>query len=244
MNSNEIFKNDLDNNYSDDCNSSCGGIYVKGCRGPRGYIGPTGPQGPQGRDGNIGPTGPQGPQGRDGNIGPTGPQGPQGRDGNIGPTGPQGPQGRDGGSFNACAMVHDTSNSIVPAKEAIKFNNINIYNGIYYDPNTGEFTVPDDGLYIIHWWVNVRHNRQVMSDECEPKALGIELHRVIPSDTLIAHSSTHNKLNCCDTGTIVGNAIFAARAESTFKFVNSSDIDFSLVPNDLYSASVSIARIN
>ena len=75
------------------------------------------------------------------------------------------------------------------------------------------------------------------------KTLGVELHQFWPEDILIAHSSTHNKLTCCDTGTINGNAIFEALPGASYRFINTSEVDFKLVPNDLYSASVSITRI-
>lgn len=140
-------------------------------------------------------------------------------------------------------MVHDRSNSLVPTHEVIKFNNTNLFTGITYDQTTGEFKVPSDGLYIIHWWVNVKNNNKQF-DDCEKRPLGIELHQSFPFDNLIAHSSTHNNLGCCETGTINGNAIFRANAGNVYRFVNSSQVDFSLVPNDLYSAAVSITRID
>lgn len=222
-----------------------------GPTGPKGPTGPTGPTGPQGY-GATGPTGPQGPTGATGPTGSTGPQGPTGATGPTGPTGPQGPTGATGptgptgpagGSFNASAMVHDRSTTLIASHDPIKFNNTNLFNGITYDGTTGEFKVPSDGLYIINWWVNVK-NQNHCCEENEKQALGIELHQVYPSNEFIAHSSTHNKLGCCETGTINGNAIFQASAGSTFRFVNSSNIDFSLVPNDLYSGAVSITRIN
>ena len=74
-------------------------------------------------------------------------------------------------------------------------------------------------------------------------ALGIELQQTSPGYNLIAHSSTHNKLTCCDTGTVSGNAIFTALPGASYRFINTSDIDIRLVPNDLYSGSVSITRI-
>ena len=86
------------------------------------------------------------------------------------------------------------------------------------------------------------HNKDI--NDCEDKALSIELHRFWPSDELIAHSSTHNKVNCCDSGTINGNAIFHALPGTSYRFINSSKVDFQLIPNDLYSACVSITRIN
>lgn len=94
----------------------------------------------------------------------------------------------------------------------------------------------------MHWWANVRRKNRIEED-CEPKALGVELHQFWPKDILIAHSSTHNKLTCCDTGTISGNAIFTASAGSNYRLINTSNTDFDLVPNDLFSACVSINRI-
>ena len=174
----------------------------------------------------------------------TGPTGPTGRTGDRGPTGPTGATGAtgpSGGSFNAAAMVHDENNAVVPINEAIKPSIINLTNGITYDPTSGEFMVPQTGQYLINWWFNVRSKNT--NTECEPIALGIELHQTTPGFNLIAHSSTHNKLTCCDTGTVSGNAIFAALPGASYRFINTSDIDIRLVPNDLYSGSVSITRI-
>lgn len=153
-----------------------------------------------------------------------------------------GPTGPSGGSCNAAAMVHDESNAIVPINEAVKPTITNLSNGITYDQTTCEFTVPSDGLYLINWWFNVRSKNA--DTECGPLALGIELHQTNPNFSLISHSSTHNKLTCCDTGTINGNALFAAYANSKFRFVNTSQTDIQLVPNDKYSASFSITRVN
>ena len=140
-------------------------------------------------------------------------------------------------------MIHEETEPIVNTAEPIKFSTTNLANGISYDPATGEFKVPSNGQYIIHWWVNVR-NRSMDLENCEERPLGIELHQAYPFDVRIAHSSTHNRLGCCDTGTISGNAIFNASANSTFRFINSSSVPIQLVPNDLYSASISITRIN
>ena len=231
-----------------------------GCTGPTGPKGATGPTGATGMQGPIGPTGATGATGMQGPTGPTGatgatgatgiqgPTGPTGATGMQGPTGPTGATGAtgatglSGGTFNAAAMVHDESNAIVPVNEAVKPTITNLSNGITYDPTTGEFMVPQTGQYLISWWFNVRSKNT--NTECEPVALGIELHQTTPGFNLIAHSSTHNRLSCCDTGTISGNALFAANANDKFRFVNTSDTDFQLVPNDRYSASFSITRIN
>ena len=140
-------------------------------------------------------------------------------------------------------MVHDESNAVVPKTFPITFDTTNLSSGITYNSGTGDFYIPDEGTYIIHWWVNVKNYNNDIGN-CEDKSLSIELHRFWPSDELVAHSSTHNKVNCCDSGTINGNAIFYAQQGTSYRFVNSSEVDFQLIPNDLYSACVSITRIN
>ena len=249
-----------------DCTGPTG---CTGCTGPKGPTGPTGatgatgatgmqgPTGPTGATGATGATGMQGPtgttgapaatgatgmQGPTGPTGATGATGATGMQGPTGPTGATGATGPSGGSFNAAAMVHDETNAVVPVNEAIKPTITNLSNGITYDPTTGEFTVPQTGQYLINWWFNARSKNT--NTECEPIALGIELHQTYPGFNLIAHSSTHNRLSCCDTGTISGNALFAANANDKFRFVNTSNTDFQLIPNDRYSASFSVTRIN
>ena len=221
-----------------------------GPTGPQGATGPTGPQGATGPTGPQGVTGPTGPTGSQGVTGPTGPQGATGPTGSQGVTGPTGPQGATGPTgpagpgteLNSYAMVHDESDSTVGVQQPFLFQKTNISNKITYNPNTGDFSIPEAGIYIIHWWINVRNSNKKEAD-CEPKALGAELHQFWPSDVLIAHSSTHNKLTCCDTGTINGNAIFEALPGASYRLINTSEVDIKLVPNDLYSASVSITRI-
>lgn len=235
----------MDNNlneYSSDCNNDCLCQVIK-ClidiceTGPTGATGATGPTGPKGATGATGPTGPQGA------TGATGPTGPTGATGATGPTGPQGATGATGPtgtSFQSYAMVHDLSNSTVSKQNPILFQNTNLSNKISYSPITGDFSIPEKGIYIIHWWVNVRNKGK----DCEDKALSIEFRKFWPNVELIAHSSTHNKVSCCQTGTINGNAIFEATAGGSYRLVNASDVDFDLVPNDLYSGCVSITRIN
>ena len=228
-----------------DCTGPTGPKGPTGPTGATGMQGPTGPTGATGATGMQGPTGPTGATGATGMQGPTGPTGATGATGLQGPTGPTGATGAtgpSGGSFNAAAMVHDETNTVVPINEAIKPAITNLSNGITYDPTTGEFTVPQTGQYLINWWFNARSKNT--NTECEPVALGIELHQTYPGFSLIAHSSTHNRLSCCDTGTISGNALFAANANDKFRFVNTSQTDFQLIPNDRYSASFSVTRIN
>ena len=225
--------------YKDNCLCEVVRCLVNDCTGPTGPTGRTGDRGPTGPQGYPGPTGPTGATGMQG---PTGPTGATGMQGPTGPTGATGATGLSGGSFNAAAMIHDETNVSVPVNEAIKLGITNLSNGITYDPLSGEFTVPQTGQYLITWWFNVRSKNNDI--ECSPLALGIELQQTSPEYNLIAHSSTHNKITSCDTGTISGNALFAANANDKFRFVNTSIIDFQLVPNDRYSASFSITRIN
>ena len=209
----------------------------------QGPTGPTGPTGPAGDCGCTGPTGPQGKTGDTGATGVSGPTGPMGPTGATGPMGPTGATGDSGPSFNSFALVYDESDTVIPKKFPVTFNSTNLASTISYNPGTGDFYIPDYGTYIIHWWINVKnHNKDI--NNCEDKALSIEFHRYWPSDELIAHSSTHNRVNCCDSGTINGNAIFTAEPGTSYRFINSSEVDLQLIPNDLYSACVSITRIN
>ena len=220
-------------------------VCKKGVTGPTGPQGATGASGATGLQGPTGPTGVTGPTGATGLQGPTGPTGatgPQGITGPAGATGATGPAGDPATNLDSYAMVHDETNSTISHNQPVLFQTTNISNKITYNPATGDFTIPEEGIYIIHWWINVRHSDSEHST-CEPTTLGIEFHQFWPSDILIAHSSTHNKLTCCDTGTISGNAIFAAQAGASYRLINTSGIDISLVPNDLYSAAVSITRI-
>ena len=218
---------------------------VTGPTGPKGATGPTGPQGvtgPTGPQGATGPTGPQGVTGPTGPQGATGPTGPQGATGPTGPQGATGPTGPGVETLNSYAMVHDETDSTISHQQPVLFQTTNISNKITYNPLTGDFTIPEAGIYAIHWWINARHSDKNNSN-CDPRTLGIEFHQFWPNDVLIAHSSTHNKLTCCDTGTINGNAIFEALPGASYRLINTSGIDIKLVPNDLYSASVSINRI-
>lgn len=215
----------------------------QGITGRTGDTGATGPQGEQGTCGCTGPTGPRGATGPTGPQGVTGPTGPQGATGPTGPQGETGPTGPAGGNYDSFAMVHDDTDNAVAMQQPILFSKTNTSSGVTYNNATGEFVFPDNGKYIVHWWANVRnYNKQDF--DCNERSASIEFRQLWPNDELIAHSSTHNKLSCCNTGTISGNAIFEAVPGASYRFINSSGIDFQLVPNDLYSACVSITRIS
>ena len=212
-----------------------------GATGATGLQGPTGPTGATGATGATGLQGPTGPTGATGATGATGLQGPTGPTGATGATGATGPAG-PGSTFDSYAMVHDETNSTVQAQNPLLFQVTNLSNKITYNNATGDFYVPEEGIYNVHWWINAR-NANSNENNCEPKTLGVEFHQYWPEDVLIAHSSTHNKLTCCDTGTLNGNAIFYAPGGTSYRLINTSEVDFSLVPNDNYSACVSIHRI-
>ena len=163
----------------------------------------------------------------------------------TGPTGSQGPTGPQGETnlLDSYAMVHDETNSTVSSNSPILLQTTNISNKITYNPATGDFLIPEKGIYMVHWWFNAK-NKNKNYDDCDSKALGIEFHQFWPTDILIAHSSTHNKLNSCGTGSVNGNAIFEGLPGASYRFVNTSGFDIALVPNDLYSACVSITRIS
>ena len=220
-NENEIRENEelleTNNSNKDDCLCKVIDCLCKnGPTGPTGPKGPTGPTGPRGAIGATGATGATGPTGPTGATGATGPTGPTGATGATGPTGPQGPTGATGATgptgpgvetLNSYAMVHDETDSTIGHQQPILFQTTNISNKITYNPLTGDFSIPEAGIYAVHWWINARHSDKKDAD-CEPRALGVEFHQFWPTDVLIAHSSTHNRLTCCDTGTIKWKCYF------------------------------------
>lgn len=107
----------------------------------------------------------------------------------YGPTGPS-------SILDSYAMVHDETDTTVAKQQPVLSQTTNLSNKISYNPATGDFSIPEKGIYIIHWWINARHSDK-SDNSCESKALGIEFHQFWPNDVLIAHSSTHNKLTCC-----------------------------------------------
>ena len=188
-NCNDAQLNDLlYTNNSDECLCKVVNCLAKKCTGP---TGPTGPKGPTGPTGATGATGIQGPTGSTGATGATGATGPTGATGATGPQGPTGPAGS--ADLDSYAMVHDETNSTVPAQNPLLFQTTNLSNKITYDNSTGDFYIPEEGIYNVHWWINAR-NANSNENNCEPKTLGVEFHQYWPQDILIAHSSTHNIL--------------------------------------------------
>ncbi|KAM6463020.1 EMILIN-1 isoform 1-T1 [Liasis olivaceus] len=98
----------------------------------------TGPPGPSGPMGKQGPPGPMGPPGKDGK---TGTEGPPGLPGKQGPPGPAGIVPKV--SFSAALTTwHINTGTIIFDKELVN-------DGNFYNPNTGIFTAPVAGRYLV-----------------------------------------------------------------------------------------------
>lgn len=106
-----------------------------------------------GRQQAAGPPGPPGPVGPPGEMGPSGPSGPPGKDGEQGPVGPpglpgeRGPVGEPGSvphiAFSAALSTQRTEPGTVP------FDRVLLNDGGAYDPETGTFTAPVSGRYLV-----------------------------------------------------------------------------------------------
>lgn len=111
-------------------------LSLKDLTGPAGEAGPPGPPGVQG------PPGPAGPPGLPGNDGQKGP---------IGPPGPQGEQGVEGAPAAAVPRVAFSAALSLPRSEpgTVPFDRVLLNDGNYYDPETGVFTAPLPGRYLL-----------------------------------------------------------------------------------------------
>ncbi|GLX71538.1 hypothetical protein [Paenibacillus glycanilyticus] len=122
--------------------------------GPQGIQGPPGPTGLTGKTGATGATGPTGPTGQTGLTGPPGPQGPQGVQGEQGPQGIQGPPGPVGSpvsSFGDAGLAAESVNLV--SGEPIAVNNF--YEWDNAELQGGSIIVPETGLYLVSYSVNV-----------------------------------------------------------------------------------------
>lgn len=110
--------------------------------GLRELTGPAGEAGPPGPPGVQGPPGPAGPPGLPGKDGPTGP---------IGPPGPQGEQGVEGAPAASVPRVAFSAALSLPRSEpgTVSFDRVLLNDGGYYDPETGVFTAPLAGRYLL-----------------------------------------------------------------------------------------------
>lgn len=111
-------------------------LSLKDFTGPPGEAGPPGPPGLQGPPG---PAGPPGPPGKDGEKGP------------IGPPGPQGEQGEEGAPASPVPRVAFSAALSLPRSEpgTVPFDRVLLNDGGYYDPETGVFTAPLAGRYLL-----------------------------------------------------------------------------------------------
>uniref|UniRef100_A0A663F9X2 Elastin microfibril interfacer 1 n=1 Tax=Aquila chrysaetos chrysaetos TaxID=223781 RepID=A0A663F9X2_AQUCH len=95
----------------------------------------------------AGPPGPPGPAGPMGEMGPPGPAGPPGKDGEQGPVGPPGEVGEPGSvpriAFSAALSTQHAEPGTVP------FDQVLLNDGGAYDPETGTFTAPVSGRYLV-----------------------------------------------------------------------------------------------
>ncbi|KAM6138096.1 LOW QUALITY PROTEIN: EMILIN-1 [Phoenicopterus ruber ruber] len=100
--------------------------------------GPPGPPGPAGPIGEVGPPGPAGPPGKDGEQGPMGPPGLPGERGEVGE-----PGSVPRIAFSAALSTQRTEPGTVP------FDQVLLNDGGAYDPETGTFTAPVSGRYLV-----------------------------------------------------------------------------------------------
>lgn len=90
------------------------------------------------------------PRGATGATGVTGPTGATGATGATGPTGATGVTGATGPSFNASISRYSTSTATVPTDSNVLFEQSFAFGiGISYAEDTGIFTVPQAGRYVI-----------------------------------------------------------------------------------------------
>ncbi|XP_068262025.1 EMILIN-1 [Nyctibius grandis] len=100
--------------------------------------GPPGPPGPAGPTGEMGPPGPAGPPGKDGEQGPVGPPGLPGERGEVGE-----PGSVPRIAFSAALSTQRAEPGTVP------FDQVLLNDGGAYDPETGTFTAPVGGRYLV-----------------------------------------------------------------------------------------------
>ncbi|XP_001380339.2 EMILIN-1 isoform X1 [Monodelphis domestica] len=101
--------------------------------------------------GEIGPPGPVGKQGPPGPMGPPGPPGKDGKEGPIGPPGLPGEQGMEGAAAVPLPRVSFSAALSSPRTEpgTIPFDKVLLNDGGCYDPETGIFTAPQAGRYLL-----------------------------------------------------------------------------------------------
>ncbi|KAM8810023.1 EMILIN-1 [Eudromia elegans] len=97
--------------------------------------------------------GPPGPAGPAGDVGAPGPMGPPGKDGDQGPPGPPGLPGETGAPGAPGSVPHVAFSAALSAPHAepgtIPFGRLLLNDGGAYDPETGTFTAPVSGRYLV-----------------------------------------------------------------------------------------------
>ncbi|XP_030324680.1 EMILIN-1 [Calypte anna] len=103
-----------------------------------------------GQRGDPGPPGPAGPRGE---TGPPGPSGPPGKDGEQGPMGPPGLPGERGLRGEAGSVPRVAFSAALSSQRVepgtVPFDQVLLNDGGAYDPETGTFTAPVSGRYLV-----------------------------------------------------------------------------------------------
>ena len=60
------------------------------------------------------------------------------------------------------------------------FQVTNLSNKITYNNATGDFYVPEEGIYNVHWWINARNANSDENTTVNLKTLGVEFHQYWP----------------------------------------------------------------
>lgn len=164
--------------------------------GPNGPLtGPPGPPGPTGPSG--GPPGPQGPQGNQGIQGPPGPDGPPG------PTGATGPAGTS--SLKSYGYIYNLSAQTVGIGLPVTFDSAGPLLGITFTVGTSAITVPNTGMYTIHFFVMGQFQNQFsifVNGTADPTSVYASSY----SGTYQNHGFTILSLSAGDILTLVNNA--------------------------------------
>jgi hypothetical protein len=145
----------------------------------------------------------------------------------------------NGTSFNAYAMVHDTSSATITPGNAILLNITDSSSGVSYAPATGNFTIASAGQYLVNWWVAVSNSSGAGMN------LAVNLSETSPSAALVSTAVTSSIIPNGSNTVVYGTGIInVSVANSVYQFQNGSTGNVSTVVTNGYSAVVTFARIN